>query len=48
MEKREREKVSPISETPAHHYDLVFQSNKEMTPVLIKLSQLITTTKMII
>ena len=34
------EKVSPISEIPTHHRDLVFQSNKGMTPVLIKPSQL--------
>ena len=34
------EKVSTISEIPAHHRDLVFQSNEGMTPVLIKPSQL--------
>ena len=34
------EKVSPISEIPAHHHDLVFQSNERMTLVLIKPSQL--------
>ena len=36
----EEEKVSPISEIPTHHNNLVFQSNEGMTPVLIKLSQL--------
>jgi hypothetical protein len=34
------EKVSPIFEIPAHHCDLVFQSNEGMTFVLIKPSQL--------
>jgi hypothetical protein len=42
------EKVSPIFKIPAHHRDLIFQSNEGMTPVLIKLSQLIAITKMII
>jgi hypothetical protein len=42
------EKVSPISEIPAHHRDLVFQSNEGMTHVLIKPSQLIAITKMTI
>jgi hypothetical protein len=42
------EKVSLIFEISAHYRDLVFQSNKGMTPVLIKPSQFITTTKMTI
>ena len=35
-----REKVSPIFEIPTHYYDLVFQFNEKMTPLLIKPSQL--------
>ena len=42
------EKVSPISKIPTHYCDLIFQSNKRITHVLNKPSQLIATTKMTI